>query len=80
MEHTIQTILEDYRSRATDPSQPFFRQVYNLHTQFPNDLEFGSSVRKLIFMIDEKLREEARSDSNFQFEELMKKYTNDGKI
>jgi len=66
----IEKIIEDYKDLAMDPSQPFFRAVYNLHKQYPNNMEFGQEVRVLLMKVEEHLRNKAAEQNRKQLEKL----------
>lgn len=64
--NTLDQISKEYKDTAMDPSQPFFREVFNLHQEFPNDMEFGNKVRKLIEKVNDHLRAKAMKESEAQ--------------
>jgi hypothetical protein len=67
----IEKIIEDYKDLALDPSQPFFQVVYNLHKQYPNNMEFGQEVRVLLMKIEDHLRNKTMENSQEQLEKLI---------
>lgn len=67
----IEEIIKNYKDFAMDPSQPFFRAVYNLHKQYPNNMEFGHEVRALLMKIEDHLRNKAMEKSQEQLEKLI---------
>jgi len=67
----IEEIIKNYKDLAMDPSQPLFRAVYNLHKQYPNNMEFGQEVRVLLMKVEEQLFIKTAEQNREQLEKLI---------
>lgn len=69
----LNEILSRYKDAAFDTTQPFLREVYNLHVSNPNDSDLGKEVRKLLMNLDSYIREKSLEKNNSDLKEILNK-------
>ena len=75
----IEELLKKYEDMAFDPNQPFALEIYHLSKMYPNDIDFGSNVRKLVLRMEKHLKQKAVKKNQEDLEKIIENEKQSGK-